>query len=47
MDDVGIIALAESAIRFVDERWGRSIAWVLALAVVALPTAIIALVLLH
>lgn len=47
MDDVGFMALAESAISYVDERWGRLFAWALALGVTVLPIGIIAIVLLQ
>ena len=37
MDDVGLFALAENSLRFVDERWGRPFAWALALVMLVLP----------
>lgn len=47
MDDVGSMALAESAISYVEERWGRPLAWALALGVTVLPIGIIAFILLR
>ena len=47
MDDVGFKALAESAIEYVDERWGRPFAWALASAVTLLPIGILTFFLLR
>ncbi len=47
MDDVGFMALAERAISYVDERWGRPFAWAVAVAVIVLPIGVVTLVLLQ
>lgn len=44
MDDMGFTAVAESAIGYLDERWGRPVAWAMALTVIVLAIAIVALV---
>jgi hypothetical protein len=41
MDDVLFMALAEGAVRYVDERYGRAAAWVTAVAMVVLPIALL------
>ena len=41
MNDTGFLALADSAISYVDETWGRLAAWALALSVTVLPIGVI------
>lgn len=47
MNDVGFMALVEDVISYVDERFGRSFAWALALSVTALPTGVLAFMLIR
>lgn len=41
MDDVGFMALAENAVRYVDERFGRVAAWLFAAAVAGVAIALV------
>jgi hypothetical protein len=44
MTDILFMALAEDAVRYVDERYGRAAAWVTAIAMVVLPIALLLVV---
>lgn len=41
MDDILFLALAEDAIEYVDERFGRAAAWLVGLLMLALPVALL------
>ncbi|MES1976017.1 MAG: hypothetical protein V4472_26465 [Pseudomonadota bacterium] len=41
MDDVLFMEMADAAVRYVDEKYGRAAAWMTAVAMIALPVALI------
>ena len=47
MDDVGFLAFAEGLINFVDERYGRLVAWIVGIIIAAVaPAAVVAIAIL-